>query len=360
MDDERLVFLSTSSHGDGVRQQIEKVLEQRSKTFNAILRQTPTIEDALVLLNEGVGDLVAMSPQNWIDHQNKHIAIIGLLSRREPTWVLVSDDKPEYLVKNARIVCHHPLLQRQMLRLRQDFTLLGNDDIDLDGVDAESRDEIDKLEALRAEGVIDGYVVKRSQYNLLSSKTRRHTLGLHKGSPERSHFVPPPLNGFTLLVGRIGFPKNKIEHILDPSAEFAYRIESALIDSIPDELVDLTGIHVEQRGIGTILREAKRNNDDWTMTAMIDPDKNVRDASTRVEMRIETLSIDGKVSASAEQIGPLEKHRIAMVNLLQEWGNMLTTLTSEHEATNRRIRNMPDEFHEERPAMMRLYSDESE
>ena len=79
-----------------------------------------------------------------------------------------------------------------MLRLRQDFTLLGNDDIDLDGVDAESRDEIDKLEALRAEGVIDGYVVKRSQYNLLSSKTRRHTLGLHKGSPERSHFVPPP------------------------------------------------------------------------------------------------------------------------------------------------------------------------
>ena len=47
MDDERLVFLSTSSHGDGVRQQIEKVLEQRSKTFDAILRQAPTIEDAL-------------------------------------------------------------------------------------------------------------------------------------------------------------------------------------------------------------------------------------------------------------------------------------------------------------------------
>ena len=120
MDSERLVFLSTSSHGDGVRQQVERVLEQRSKTFDAVLRQTPAIEDAIALLADGVGDLVAMSPQNWIDHQNDDIAIMGLLSRREPTWVLVSDDKPEYLVKNARIVCHHPLLQRQMHRLRQD------------------------------------------------------------------------------------------------------------------------------------------------------------------------------------------------------------------------------------------------
>ena len=182
MDSERLVFLSTSSHGDGVRHQIEKVLEQRSKTFNAILRQTPTIGDALVLLDDGVGDLVAMSPQNWMEHKNEKIAIVGLLSRREPTWVLVSDDKPEYLVKNARIVCHHQLLQRQLLRLRQDLDLVSKDEIGLDGVEFDSREEIEQLEAMRAGGAIDGYVAKRSQYNLLSSKTRRHTLGLHKGS----------------------------------------------------------------------------------------------------------------------------------------------------------------------------------
>ncbi len=96
------------------------------------------------------------------------------------------------------------------------------------------------------------------------------------------------------------------------------------------------------------------------MAAMINPEKKVRDAGTRVEMRIETLSVDGRVSACAEQVGPIEKHRVAMLNLLQEWGSMLTTLTSGHEATKRRVRNMPDEFHEERPAMMRLHSDESE
>ncbi|MEC8588949.1 MAG: hypothetical protein VXY35_02215 [Candidatus Thermoplasmatota archaeon] len=359
MEDERLVFLSTSSHGDGVRQQIEKVLEQRSNTFNAILRQAPTIEDAIALLNDGVGDLVAMSPENWNQYLNDNLVIVGLLSRREPTWVLVSDDKPEYLIKHARVVCQHPLIQRQMLRLRQDLNLLEKEDVDV-RLEVDSREEIERLEELRLNGAIDGYVVKRSQYNLLSGKARRHTLGLQKGSPERSHFVPPPLNGFTLIVGRVGFPKKRVEHILDPSAEFAYRIESALLDSIPSDLVELTGIHVEQRGVGTILREAKRNNDDWTMSAMIDTEKKVRESGTRVEMIIETLSVDGKVSACAEQVGPIEKHRIAMVNLLQEWGSVLTTLTSEHQATNRKIRNMPDEFHEERPAMMRIHSDESE
>ena len=43
------------------------------------------------------------------------------------------------------------------------------------------------------------------------------------------------------------------------------------------------------------------------MAAMINPEKKVRDAGTRVEMRIETLSVDGRVSACAEQVGPIEK-----------------------------------------------------
>ena len=83
---------------------------------------------------------------------------------------LVSDDKPEYLVKNARIVCHHQLLQRQLLRLRQDLDLVSKDEIELDGVEFDSREEIEQLEAMRTGGAIDGYVAKRSQYNLLSSK----------------------------------------------------------------------------------------------------------------------------------------------------------------------------------------------
>ena len=93
---------------------------------------------------------------------------------------------------------------------------------------------------------------------------------------------------------------------------------------------------------------------------VIDPESNVKNAAKRLEMRIETLGIDGRVSASAERVGQVDGHRISMINLLQEWGNMLSALTSPHEATNRRIYGLPDEFHEERPAMMNLHSDESE
>ena len=170
---------------------------------------------------------------------------------------MVSDDKPEYLVKNARIICHHQLLQRQLLRLRQDLDLVSKDEIELDGVEFDSREEIEQLEAMRTGGAIDGYVAKRSQYNLLRAKLEGIRLVCTKDH-ERSRFVPPPLNGFTLLVGRVGFPKSRVEHILDSSAEFAYHIESQLLESIPSDLVNLTGIHVEQRGVGTILRGEKK------------------------------------------------------------------------------------------------------
>ena len=187
------MFLSTTSHGDGVRLQIEKTLEQRSRTFDAVLKQTPTIQDALSILSDGLGDVVAMSPKDWNQHKSPDFSIIGLLPRREPTWVMVSEDKPEYLVKNAIIFCDHELLRRQLMRLRRDIVLQTSVEINLGDCASGSREEIDALEHLRMEGEIDGYVVKRSQYNLLSSKTRRHTLGLQRGSPERARFIPPCL-----------------------------------------------------------------------------------------------------------------------------------------------------------------------
>ena len=57
------------------------------QNFNAILRQAPTI-DMIALLNDGVGDLVAESRIGF--NIVMKLAILGLLSRREPTPV--SDD----------------------------------------------------------------------------------------------------------------------------------------------------------------------------------------------------------------------------------------------------------------------------
>ena len=135
MENERLVFLSTTSRGDGVRLQIEKTLEQRSRTFDAVLKQTPTIQDALSILSDGLGDVVAMSPTDWNHNQSAEFSIIGLLPRREPTWVMVSEDKPEYLVKDAIIFCDHELLRRQLMRLRRDIVLQTSVEIDLGDCD---------------------------------------------------------------------------------------------------------------------------------------------------------------------------------------------------------------------------------
>ena len=42
---------------------------------------------------------------------------------REPTWVLVADDKPEYLPFGAKIICEKELIKRQLLRMREDLTI---------------------------------------------------------------------------------------------------------------------------------------------------------------------------------------------------------------------------------------------
>ena len=104
MENERLVFLSTTSHGDGVRLQIEKTLEQRSRTFDAVLKQTPTIQDALSILSDGLGDVVAMSPLDWeqnksseFTHQKYLISTIYTSrehyarSIRRPDWVAIAE-----------------------------------------------------------------------------------------------------------------------------------------------------------------------------------------------------------------------------------------------------------------------------
>ena len=81
------MFLSTTSHGDGVRLQIEKTLEQRSRTFDAVLKQTPTIQDALSILSEGLGDVVAMSPTDWNQHRSSKFSLIARGLEMSGWWI---------------------------------------------------------------------------------------------------------------------------------------------------------------------------------------------------------------------------------------------------------------------------------
>ena len=360
LKEERLTILTTPSNGDGVRIHIEKMVEQRSKKLDLLLKQLPHVETAIEQLDIGNADLVAMSAIDWKEHRRDDLIISAILPRREPTWVLVSDDKPEYLISEALIICDNPLIKRQLYRLRGDLELISTNEFMLRNNIEKPLQEMDKreivswLEECRQDDLIDGFITTRSLHSSLKFKSRRHTLGLQRDNPERTHFIPPPLHGFTLLVARKGFPTSQIETMNDEAAVVCHRIESNLYDALDLSLKPIVGIFVEQRKISTILREAKRSNDESTIESVINTEGKLNNPEIRIQITIETLSIDGKVTAMCERIIPIEKSHMGMVNVLKEFNFLIDIMQDEHEELSRVISGMPEDYGHSRKAILKL------
>ena len=380
----RLEVLTTASRRDGVRLQIERSIEQNRKDFDFKLSQLPHIESAIAALKSGTGDLMAMSAWDWRNLDVEGLSIVSVLPRREPTWVLVSDDKPEYLLSQALVVCDNELLRRQMRRLRSDLILLTSEQFaDRIGkldvyLNLDEEDRIHWIEECRQDKLLEGIVISRGEHSSLKYKSRRHTLGLQRENPERTHFVPPPLHGFTLLVSRKDFPPAKVPPMTDSGSYLAHRIEAALLDSLPEEIHSIVGIFVEQRKFKTILKEAQRSNDDFTNDSYLDstqtqgkvsgkrltgaekwersvPKKGMS-TSPRLEIKVETLNFLGTVTASAERICTLEESHMGMVNVLKEFMNLLETMQTEHEEMVRKYPDLPEEYSLAKPPLMDLHS----
>lgn len=361
---ERLVILTTPSRNDGVRLQVERAVSTHGKHRDLLLKQLPHMETAIQTLRDGTGDLVAMSAFDWQQRDVEGLAIAGLLSRKEPTWVLVADDKPEYLEQHARVLCDHELLRRQMKRMRPDLELETMEamverlDATTTVADMDDEDIWPWVEEQRLEGRIDGFIVPRAIHAGHRMKGRRHTLGLQRDQTEsnRERFIPPPLHGFTLLVGRQGFPKASIKEMLDPSAELAFRLEATLLESLSPALRPIVGAYIEQRKISTFLKKASEEGDETLLTSLVDPNKKrgVFRSGPRVEMLIETLSPDGTVTAACERIVQPENSHMGMVNLLKEFMDLLGVMTTDHEGTKRNIPGMPESFMQPSPRLMEL------
>jgi porphobilinogen deaminase len=322
------------------------------------------METALEALRDGHGDLVAMSAFDWEQHDVEGLIIAGVLPRKEPTWVLVAEDKPEYLKQGAIVMCDHELVRRQMMRMRNDLTLMTMRETlaHIGAIDAfESLPEDERwpwFEQQMMEGHIDGFIVPRAVHAGHRMKSRRHTLGLQRDQSEneRERFVPPPLHGFTLLVGREGFPRATLKEMVDSTAELAYRLETAMLESLDPSLHPITGIFVEQRKMTTFLKKAQEEGDETLMLSLVDPNKKkgVYKSGPRVEMLIETLNPRGTVTASAERIVLPENSHIGMVNLLREFMELLTVMTTDHEGSKRTIHGMPPGFNDPSPRLMDL------
>ena len=361
---ERLVILTTPSRNDGVRLQIERAVQTHGKHRDLLLKQMPHMETALLTLKDGTADLLAMSAFDWEKYDVSELSIAGLLPRKEPTWVLVADDKPEYLEQGAVVLCDHELVRRQMRRMRPDVVLESLEQTVERLNAAHVVSELDEediwpwVEEQRVEGRLSGFIVPRAIHAGHRMKGRRHTLGLQRNQNEsnRERFIPPPLHGFTLLVGRRGFPKTSIKEMLDPSAELAYRLEAALLESLDPSLRPIVGAYIEQRKISTILKKATEEGDEALLNSLVDPNKKrgAYKSGPRVEMMIEVLNAEGTVTAACERMVMPENSHMGMVNLLKEFMDLLNVMTTEHEATKRNIRGMPDSFMEPRPGLMNL------
>ena len=101
---------------------MQKFVDSSPDELELIIKPVPHVETALELLIDGHADICLLFLANGgIIIETGIFSSALVLPRREPTRVLVGEDKPEYIPKNGIIVADCEVLKRQMLRLRNDL-----------------------------------------------------------------------------------------------------------------------------------------------------------------------------------------------------------------------------------------------
>ncbi len=382
-DKPRLEVLTTPSSYDGVRLQVENVIVQNRDLFNFKMTELPHMEVAVESLKKGNADLLAMSINQWKELDKDGLQISAFLPRREPTWVLVADDKPEYLPYGGTIVCEKELIKRQLLRMRGDLEVFSLAEIairqnrDIEAIEGQPAEELELLETLRVNGEIDGYVISRGKFSQIRTRVRRHTLGMQREKPtqefERSTFISPPLEGFTVLVSRSGFPSSVISKINDIAAKTCYQIENSIFEALSDDLKHVSGIFVEQKKLSTILKQyVKLIDDSYALKIgenyLIPSNKKGRDMRTkwnpsrdliqgpRICIYFEILSKNSNVSLEMVRIEPIEDNRYERGKnvLIKEVKFLIELLQKDHDELKRLISGLPEDYASAKPGLMQL------
>lgn len=382
-DKPRIEVLTTPSNYDGVRLQTENAIVKNRDSFNFKMSEFPHMEVAIETLKKGTGDLLAMSINQWKSMDVEGLKICAFLARREPTWVLVADDKPEYLPFGAKIICEKELIKRQLLRMREDLTINRLDEsIEVESLnrnitEISIEEELEILEQLRNEKLIDGYVISRGKFSQIKSRVRRHTLGMQREKPsqefERSKFISPPLEGFTVLVSREGFPITLISDLNDTAAQTCYHIENAIYESLSDELRQISGVFVEQKKLSTILKQyVKLIDESYALKIgenyLIPSAKKSRDSRTkwspskdvipgpRICIYFEVLGSNSDVSLEMVRIEPISGSKFERGKnvLIQEIKFLVDLLQQDHDELKRQTFGLPEEYHSAKPGLLKL------
>ena len=350
--EDRFEILICPEIGDGVGTHSQKFIDSSPDGLDLVAKQVPHIETAIDLLLDGHGDIVPVSGEWWYENRIKELSAGLVLPRREPTRVLVSEDKPEYIPKNGVIIADCDILKRQMKRSRKDLNVQLADDLDY--IPSDVFERVEWLENKRSNGEIDGFITSRTLHSSLPSKPRRHTLGMQRQDDVRSRFIPVPLEGYTILLTRKDFPASRFSKVIDAGAALAFRLELTVLDSIEENLRDKIGLIIEQRKVRTILQDVGNRGKslgsenplkEWKTFSGGDEHQGPKDSEPRIDIILETVNKDGSVTTGVERIFPIEESHSGTQNLVFNWQQVLKIAKETPEEEKRgRMKQLMDEY----------------
>lgn len=308
-----------------------------SKVDSSLLKieeiSVPTLEDSFKMLDEGLADLVLgaaidISDSNILDSD---FQVVGALPLRDWNFVLVSEDRPRHLPKNAIVISENQLVRRQLRRLRSDLRVrsanahIGIEEIETPGelIEGDLFSFSKWAEELRISDQIDGYVIPRHIHRIAGMKTRRHALSQEPAEDELIRFLPTPHAGTILVIGRIGFPRQKIIEILDEEAETSWNIGEIILSEMDEEIKSKIGITVRHRQPATLIREAERRKDLLTHNVFINPEGELTTSETKVDIQMELISHLGNSTISIQRIANLVDASVAARFMVEDWKKLL-------------------------------------
>ena len=361
----RFEILLAPEIGDGVNTHVQKFVDSSPDELELIIKPVPHVETALELLIDGHADIVPVSGEWWYNNRSRDFSSALVLPRREPTRVLVGEDKPEYIPKNGIIIADCEVLKRQMLRLRNDLQVKLPSDYEDAPEDVFER--VEWLEELRDNGDIDGFITTRILHSTLKSKPRRHTLGMQRKDDARSRFIPIPLEGYTILLTRKDFPASRFSKVIDMGATLSFRLELTVLDSIEENMRDKIGLIIEQRKIRAIMQDVGNRGKsigsenplkEWKTFSGGETHQGPKDSDPRIDVILETISTDGSVTTSVERIFPIDESHSGIQNLVVNWQHIIKIAREMPQEEKRgRMKQLMDDYVEELVSKGRLSED---
>ncbi len=139
-----------------LKQYLERLASANDSKF--VFAEYNEINSAIDGLNDGDSDLILLDGKTWHEIKNQGAIIAAVLPRREPTLVMISEDKPEYLPSRAIVSADDELVRRQIRRLRDDLVI--TDPTSLGIVSNDNQKKLEELESMRNSGEIDAHICK--------------------------------------------------------------------------------------------------------------------------------------------------------------------------------------------------------